>query len=253
MNLREKIVGIMGEVGAIGKDQSAKGLEYSFRSIDAVLAKVQPLLTKYGVFYVPTVKDLKIETRTERRRRTYEGQSYDREIAHMRAIATVDYTVHDSESDEMLTVTVIGEGLDNSDKACAKALTYAQKAFLIQLLAIPAQDVIDPDYERPGENGYEAPAPKGPATPYPQPAEGFKQPSPTDVNWADVVPANARSPKTQEAKCLQSLWEYYLKSPPPGGMDPETLCHSIWEQWNAWPASESDCDVIIHNLKIKRA
>lgn len=257
MSVREKIHAVMAEVGAIGKTKSADGLNYNFRSIDDVLAKVQPLLVKHKLIYWPDVLDLKIERRDEVKEGEWKGKPYRRESHWTQVFATVRYTVSDAENGDTITVTVVGEGLDNSDKACGKALTYAEKAFLIQLLAIPAQDTSDPDYERPGDNEAGEPVPppaRAPATSYPEPGQPFRQPDAQGgVDWTDVVPASAPGPKPHQQKCLLSIWEHYLETVPPRGVDMKTLCHAIWERWKAWPSSQADCEAVIARLNVGQA
>ncbi len=141
MSVRTKIVAVMAELGAIGKNQTSKDIPYKFRSIDDILSRLQPLMIKHGLFYAPEATDVDF------------AQINDK---WSRARVIVRYTVYDAEDDSSVCAVVPGEGKDNSDKSIGKAMTYAEKTFLTQLFAIPSQNADDPDFEHPTDTGHVA-------------------------------------------------------------------------------------------------
>jgi hypothetical protein len=66
MNIQQRMIAVMQEIGFISKERKAPQLigGYNFRGIDDFYAAIQPALIKCGVFVVPTVKDIKREERT---------------------------------------------------------------------------------------------------------------------------------------------------------------------------------------------
>jgi hypothetical protein len=128
--IHSKLAAILDELPAIGKDAYNQGLKFSFRSIDAVLNHLNPLLGKHGVFVVPEVKDLALSTKA-----TKSGEAAV-------AVATVAYHFTADDGSEVVAVS-IGEGQDSGDKAVSKAMTMAFKTVLGQVFAIATDD--DPD------------------------------------------------------------------------------------------------------------
>ncbi len=133
----ESIVNIMGEIGAIGKNQRNTHQGFKFRGIDDVYNHAQPLFAKHGVFTVPLV----LEDRTEERVSTKGGTLIYR-------ILTMQYRFYATDG-SFVEARVIGEGMDSGDKAANKAMAVAHKYAILQVLQIPTEDMIDPDSESP--------------------------------------------------------------------------------------------------------
>jgi hypothetical protein len=133
--IHEAIAAIMGEVGSIKKDRTNSGQGYKFRGIDDVYLAVHDLFVKHGVFSVPTVEDERTEDRT-----TAKGAALIYRVLKIR----YDFFARDGSS---LSATVIGEGMDSGDKASNKAMSVAHKYAILQLLAIPTEDTIDPEQD----------------------------------------------------------------------------------------------------------
>ncbi len=134
--IHKAIVAVMREVGAIGKDVKNTDQKYSYRSVEQVYNRVQPLFAIHGIYSYPKVTEQSHETG-----KTKAGGTMNR------AILTVEYTFA-ADDGSSIAVTVVGEGMDMSDKASNKAMSAAHKYAICQVLNIPYQ-VIDPDKSTP--------------------------------------------------------------------------------------------------------
>lgn len=114
-------------VAKAGKaDQRSGG--YNYRRIDDVLAAVHGPLAEHGVVIVPQVEHWATEP--------YHGYSSGSwTITQLR----VRYVVHGPAGDSV-DVVAVGEGIDNGDKGTGKAMSYAYKSAITQLLALPTDD-----------------------------------------------------------------------------------------------------------------
>ena len=54
-NICNAIVGVMNDIGAVGKNDRNKQQNFMYRGIDAVMNALQPALIKNKVFIVPKV------------------------------------------------------------------------------------------------------------------------------------------------------------------------------------------------------
>lgn len=124
--IHSAMVAILKALPAIGKDDQNQGLNFKFRSIDAIINEVNPALEKHGVFILPEVRSMRLEAKTK-------GYA-----------ATVEVAYHFVAEDGSEVVAVVaGEGHDFADKAMSKAMTMAFKTCLGQVFAISTED--DPD------------------------------------------------------------------------------------------------------------
>jgi hypothetical protein len=154
-NVTEALARITAEVGGLPKLTQAQrasmgigpdvnrgdGVNYAFRGIDQISAKVQSLLGRYGVIIVPSsILDV--------RQREFSRGDPPRPWTDTTLI--VEWTVYGpagQASDDFVTAQSVGEGHDNSDKGVNKAFTSARKNLLINLFQIgdPSDDTdIDP-------------------------------------------------------------------------------------------------------------
>lgn len=131
---------VMNDVGAIGKNGVNNYDKYNFRSIDDVYNKLQPVLAKHGVFFVPNV----IEAHEEHLQ-SQQGKT------QVRVKLRVNYKIF-ADDGSMIESVVEGEAIDRSDKATNKALTAAFKYLLIQIFCIAVEGSDDADNESPELN-----------------------------------------------------------------------------------------------------
>jgi hypothetical protein len=139
MTIYERLVAILGELPAIGKDARNEQQKFMYRSHDAVLNALNPLLAKYGVFTVPTV----LERTTAQRTTRGGGVMYEVNLHVM-------FTFYGATGD-CVQASAWGEGTDSGDKSTNKAMTMAFKNVLAQTFAISTEDTIDADSHSPEE------------------------------------------------------------------------------------------------------
>ena len=126
-NVVTALAAVIAEMPAIGKDAQASSAQggYSYRGIEAITARVQPLLAKHGVVFAPEViewteKDI-----------TVNGKPWTDQRLKVR------YTIYGPGGpQDCIQTTVVGIGRDNSDKGANKAMSQAFKYLLLQTLCI---------------------------------------------------------------------------------------------------------------------
>lgn len=134
-NIYETIALVMGEIGAIGKNDQNEQQKFMYRGIDAVMNAINPALIKYNLFIVPEVLE---QIREERQTRSGGNLIY--------SICKIKYTFY-AEDGSSISATVIGEGMDSGDKATNKAMSIAFKYACFQVFCIPTEEMVDPDAE----------------------------------------------------------------------------------------------------------
>ena len=128
MNLKEKLSKVMADCSHISRDAVNDEGGYPYVSAAKINDTVNRALTKYGVTTVAETKIADI--------RTIDSKIF--------AAVEVKITLYDTDSDEQLTITGAGTGIDTSDKSVAKAQTMAIKyAWKNSLLIADSAD--DPD------------------------------------------------------------------------------------------------------------
>ena len=131
------IAGVMKDVGAVGKDSKNPQQGYKYRGIDAVMNALQPAMVKHGIFAAPTVIS---SEREERQTRNGGLLIY--------TMLTVKYSFF-AEDGSYVETTVVGEGMDSSDKSSNKAMSAAFKYACFQTFCIPTEEMQDADAESP--------------------------------------------------------------------------------------------------------
>lgn len=130
--VQETITKVMLDVLSIGKNETNSHQKFNFRGIDAVRNAVGPALRRHGLTVMPM--------KTRKVRSTLPLSSG--KTANVVDV-TVTYYVSNSWGDA-LTGEIEAEAFDQGDKATAKAMSVADRSFLLSLLCIPTQDP-DPD------------------------------------------------------------------------------------------------------------
>jgi len=137
--IHERLLAVMNDVQAVGKNDRNTSQNFNFRGIDAVINAVGPAFRKHGVFVVPEVQS-SVYTQVEvGKNRTPMG--------HCRLDVAFALVAQDGSQVEAV---VPAEAMDSGDKATAKAMSVALRTALLQVLALPT-DEPDPDaisYER---------------------------------------------------------------------------------------------------------
>lgn len=117
----------------IGKRQGI-GLKFAYRSIEDVLFSLSPLLVKAHLCIYP----IKVEQINHQILPT--SKSSQRLVQLL-----ITYRVSCSDDGSYIDCQSIGDGMDSSDKATGKAMSYAYKSLMFQLFCIPIQGQPDPD------------------------------------------------------------------------------------------------------------
>jgi len=136
-DIYKRIVAIMREIPAIGKDRKNTQQGYQFRGIDDVYNLVHPIMAKHGVFMICEILS---DTSSERPAKS--GGILITRSARIR----YHFVAEDGSS---IATEVIGEGMDSGDKAANKALSIGQKYAVLQTFMIPTDDPKDPENDNP--------------------------------------------------------------------------------------------------------
>jgi hypothetical protein len=124
---------VMLAVGAIGKDSKNEHFNFMYRSAEAVVNRIAPLLALNGIVVVPQVLDEHREN----------GKTKKGEDTHFISLK-VKYTFFASDG-SCVEVVTMGESADTADRQAAKAQTHAFKTALCTLFAIATRPEDDPD------------------------------------------------------------------------------------------------------------
>lgn len=198
---------VMSEVGVIGKDRKNPQQGYQFRGIDDVLAVLQPLFIKHGVFCVPKVLKAEREVLP-----TKSGGS----MASVRLLVEHTFFASDGSS---VYATTYGEAMDAGDKASNKAMSAALKYALTESFAIPTKESDRDTEEQSPELAGKAPgspatakaaaAQRSPGTPRPAPKpaaqSGAKFPNYGTAKNQPVAGATKRDLEFYRGGCVRTL------------------------------------------------
>ena len=133
-NLATKLSSIMGELGSVEKKGFNKAQNYRFVRESDVVAALVPLLAKNKIMLRQSV----VSSNREPLYQTNSG------LTMWLTRCIVEFQWLDGETGEILeTVTVPGEGADTGDKGIYKAMTGAEKYFLMKTFLISTGD--DPE------------------------------------------------------------------------------------------------------------
>lgn len=127
------IIDAMGQINAISKDRRNPQQGFAYRGIDDVMNELHSILTKSGIFIVPTVLN---------EQRTQATTSRGGNLFYTRLTIKFTFFAKDGSSVESV---VIGEAMDSGDKASNKALSIGMKYACLQVFCIPTEEDKDPD------------------------------------------------------------------------------------------------------------
>jgi len=148
MNIFQSINAIMQNVPSIAKDRRNDQQGYKFRGIDDMYNALNPLLAEHGVFATSEVLQAEREERLSKNGGVL-----------LYSVLTVKFTFYAMDG-SFVTSTMIGEAMDNGDKASNKAMSTAYKYALMQLFCIPTEDIKDTEHDTHEVSPREAQAPR---------------------------------------------------------------------------------------------
>jgi len=145
-NLHQRLLAIISDLGAIGKDgqYSGGGASFAYHKIDDVVDHLRPLLVKHGVTY--TINTVASELREYDHVSYYNGKENHKRGLH--SVVTLKAVFFNAD-DPTQTMEAIapGDGIDFADKSYGKAVSYALKAILLAVFQLRGQ----PDNEADGD------------------------------------------------------------------------------------------------------
>jgi len=130
---------ILADCEPVAKDARNEFGNYSYRSLDSIVATVRTALAKHGVVSIPEV--------ISQERHQYETAKGTPMHVSLLTMRTTFYAPDGSS----VSAVTIGEGADSGDKATNKALSSAQKYALLQTFLLGAG--VDADAETPAVVG----------------------------------------------------------------------------------------------------
>lgn len=135
--IHKKMVAILRDTLAIGKDMTNQAQGFKFRGIDQVYNDMHPIFSRHGVYIRPVVEEHdKFEKTTKSG-----GLAW-----HHFLKVRFWFTAEDGSS---VDAVGMGEAADSGDKGVNKCMSIALKYALFQTFLIPTQDEKDPDGHNP--------------------------------------------------------------------------------------------------------
>lgn len=132
--IANKMALIQSEFPVVTKDRrvSGGGASYSYRGIDDALRVLNPLLSKHRVFMRPCFTKAESVPCT-----TSGGKPAFHTTVHG------ELYFQDGDSGECVSVSMVGEGMDNADKGTMKAQANALKYALWYTFCVPTEEKKD--------------------------------------------------------------------------------------------------------------
>lgn len=134
MNIHEKLLAIQTKVDSIVRDGKNTSDKYDFASDENVLDRFRPLMDEHKLLLIPRVIGARLN----------EGTTKSGTVRYLTEL-TLEMVWYDAESKEQLAVPWYSQGVDLAgEKGVGKALTYAEKYFLLKFFHV-ATKKDDPD------------------------------------------------------------------------------------------------------------
>lgn len=132
MNIYQKLIEVRKSVPYLQKDNT--GHQFKYVSSSQTLGSLKKAMDEHGIMLIPNVKQERVLDHT-----TSKGAHWYFTVLDM------DFTwVNADNPEERVVCGWTGQGLDDGEKGVGKALTYAEKYFMLKFFNIPT-DKDDPD------------------------------------------------------------------------------------------------------------
>jgi len=124
VSLAQKLSDIAAAIGDKDPQKHSQAIKFPYHAARDVYGWWRPLLHEKGIVLVPSVRDTTVQSVELPR----SGGG-----TRMTFLTTIvmDFMFIDTETGESLTGSAVGHGEDPADKGSGKAMTYAQKSFLL--------------------------------------------------------------------------------------------------------------------------
>lgn len=150
MNIYQKLIEVRKSCEYLKKDN--QGFQFKFVSSAQTLGTLRGAMDEHGLLLVPSVISNEVRDHT-----TKKGNHEYFTILEMSF-----RWVNAEKPEEFIDCPWVGQGLDDGEKGVGKALTYAEKYFLLKFFNI-ATDKDDPDANQ-GKKGTDTPPPQNKTT-----------------------------------------------------------------------------------------
>lgn len=146
-NIYQKLLDIMTDVRYIEKEKKTVNNQYRFASHDAVTKATSSAFIKHGVYAKPRIVKNEITTIEVDRYNKF-TQSTTKETNFVCSVEVeYDFINVENPDDRITGINGLGQGIDNQDKACGKAISYACKYALLKALGIETGDEPEKDVD----------------------------------------------------------------------------------------------------------
>lgn len=143
MNIYEKLVEVRKTVEYLQKE--AKGAQYSYVSSSQVLGSLRAKMNELGLLLIPRVTGHNLLESTVEQKNKETGDVFKRTTTYFTELDMIMTWVNAEKPAETIECPWYGQGVDIAgEKGVGKALTYAEKYFLLKQFNIPT-DKDDPD------------------------------------------------------------------------------------------------------------
>lgn len=133
-NIWKKIIAVMREVGTVDKTINAPQ-GYKAHGIDHIAESLREAMLRHGLVYYVDVKDMRTSLTTESTFTKDGVQKGERTLSEALMIGKLVIVNADNPSEKM-EMGISGQGLDYSDKATGKAISYGVKPALLFLFQL---------------------------------------------------------------------------------------------------------------------
>ena len=141
MNLGEKLIEIRKCAPYLKKENT--GTQYKYVGSSQVLAAVKSKMDELGVLLIPEIRDAKVTEKAEQK--IDDKGNPKTTITYFTELFMTMTWMDASKPEDKISVPWYGQGVDIAgEKGVGKALTYAEKYFMLKFFNIPT-DKDDPD------------------------------------------------------------------------------------------------------------
>lgn len=151
MNIYEKMLKVTDEMPVVQKNLDIRvGGSANYKAVSErdILDAVRPIEIRYGIYSYPYSRKI-IASETLVKTTEYNDRIVKNSSLFLR-VETVYRFVNIDNPEQYVDITTYGDGIDTSDKATGKAMTYADKYALMKAYKISTGD--DPDKEASEQN-----------------------------------------------------------------------------------------------------
>lgn len=141
-DIYEALLSVYREVGYVQKTGKNDAQKYRYAGEADLIAALRPSMIKNDIIFWPSGVERTQEIQIAS---SQHGEAFTKNVFNTKVIATLQFTFRHVPSNTEIKVQVIGEGVDNGDKASYKAMTGALKYALRQTFLIETGDEPEAD------------------------------------------------------------------------------------------------------------